>query len=302
MANTQHLELSHFIKKVHENLRNDSKKYGIDKAWKEHCSKRDMLDQYAAAMHELASKIWENNYAKENTAAFSRINWIFNYCNFYFYGEEILRQRLREKEIGLKINLTLDLPMAKRGKIRLLDVGSCYNPFKVFECFDVTAIDIAPATADVALCDFLNVDIATECLQTRFQLQEASFDVVVFSLFLEYLPTPEQRLMCCQKAYNLLTVEGILLIVTPDSKHVGANAKIMKSWRFLLAGLGFSRIKYEKLSHIHCMAFRKSLSLSVASRWADLQDSVQFFAKMYIPQDFNSIEIDQGDVVINELT
>jgi hypothetical protein len=34
----------------------------------------------------------------------------------------------------------------KGGKaLRLLDVGSCYNPFQFFSQFQVTAIDIAPA-------------------------------------------------------------------------------------------------------------------------------------------------------------
>lgn len=294
MANVQHLELSNFIKKVHENLRNDSKKLGTDKAWNEHCTKHEVLVQYAAAMHELASKHWESNYAKDNATAFSRINWICNYCNFYFYGNEILRQRIREQEIGIKLNLVTEIEIGKYEKIKLLDVGSCYNPFKAFPCFDVTAIDIAPATEDVFLCDFLNVDIASESAIISSgnvtRLQESSFNAVVFSLFLEYLPSPEQRRICCQKAYDLLTLEGLLIIVTPDSKHVGANAKIMKSWRFNLARLGFSRIKYEKFSHIHCMAFRKSLKSNIASRWADLQDSALFYHKIYIPQDCNTEE------------
>ena len=32
-----------------------------------------------------------------------------------------------------------------RGKMRLLDVGSCYNPFGRFDEFMSLAIDIAPA-------------------------------------------------------------------------------------------------------------------------------------------------------------
>jgi hypothetical protein len=31
------------------------------------------------------------------------------------------------------------------GKIRLLDVGSCYDPFRQFDDFTVVAIDISPA-------------------------------------------------------------------------------------------------------------------------------------------------------------
>jgi 25S rRNA (adenine2142-N1)-methyltransferase len=36
-------------------------------------------------------------------------------------------------------------------KIRLLDVGSCYDPFQQFDEFTVVAIDISPAV-EVILC------------------------------------------------------------------------------------------------------------------------------------------------------
>lgn len=91
-------------------------------------------------------------------------------------------------------------------KILLLDVGSCYNPFKLFDKFHVTAIDIAPATDEVYECDFLNVTIgeSTEISQLHDvqsqsvqQLGKNSYHVIVFSLLLEYLPTSDQRLKCC---------------------------------------------------------------------------------------------------------
>lgn len=84
-----------------------------------------------------------------------------------------------------------------------------------------------------------------------------SFDVVIFCYLLEYLPTPELRLKCCSKAYQLLRKEGLLVIVTPDSKHVCSNAFLYKCWQASLASLGFARVKYEKQQHFHGMVFRK---------------------------------------------
>ncbi len=69
------------------------------------------------------------------------------------------------------------------------------------------AIDIAPAEHSVHVCDFLNVSIGAELVleQTTeaqpncrlVQAQASSFDVIVFSLFLSYLPTPAYRLKYC---------------------------------------------------------------------------------------------------------
>lgn len=184
-------------------------------------------------------------------------------------------------------------------KVKLLDVGSCYNPFGHVKYFDVTAIDLAPSCEEVLKCDFLSLQVGSENIFSEnnkqvSQLTTDSFDTIVFCLLLEYLPSPEQRYACCEKAYNLLKNGGLLLIITPDSKHVGANAKFMKSWRHVLSHLGFMRIKYEKLPHAHCLAFRKCFYKEVATRWASLQKfskDDQLFrseTKMFIPQDFTA--------------
>ena len=86
----------------------------------------------------------------------------------------------------------------------------------------------------------------------------SSFYVVTFSLLLEYLPSSFQRWAACKKACSVLKDEGLLVIITPDSKAAHANSKVMKSWRTALSFLGMERIAYEKLLHVHCMAFRKS--------------------------------------------
>jgi len=187
----------------------------------------------------------------------------------------------------------------------VLDVGSCYNPLSVDPAFDVTAIDLIPAEEEGVLqCDFLNVAIGEEKIlswneREIHQLPANSFDAVVFSLLLEYLPCPKQRYICCRNACNVLKNRGILIIVSPDSKHVGANAKLMKSWRYTLSKLGFMRIKYEKLRHIHCLAFRKCECKDVAMRWADLQhfskDDKKYISEIeiFIPQDFQTVCLEE---------
>jgi len=49
---------------------------------------------------------------------------------------------------------TASLPF--NGKIRLLDVGSCYNPFQAFAEFSAIGIDICPAV-NVRFCYILDL-------------------------------------------------------------------------------------------------------------------------------------------------
>lgn len=302
MASAEHLRLSCFIKSVHENLRHQTKTLGADAAWQKHSEDEQTLLQYSKAMRELATKHWET---KSDSSSASRINWVYKVCCEYFDNEDGLQKhRKREKEIASKAEIELSIQENCFTKpYRLLDVGSCYNPFNIFPEFRTTAIDIAPATSAVYKCDFLN--IPTRYFKERVfddtnlnVLPESYYDVVVFSLVLEYLPTTDQRLLFCQKAYKLLKPEALLFIITPDSKHVGANYKIMKTWKYLLSNLGFLRIRYEKLVHIHCMAFRKSIDSRITQRWAKLHPEHNFYNCFVIPQDFNET---QKEVVAEKL-
>lgn len=89
------------------------------------------------------------------------------------------------------------------------------------------------------------------------KLPLGGFHIVVFSLLLSYFPSPHQRWACCVKAYQLLAVNGLLLIITPDSSHQNRNARMVKSWKLALESIGFVRWCYVKETHLHCMAFRK---------------------------------------------
>ena len=275
-------------------------------------------------MERLATTYWRENNLNAENATLCRVEWAKSQCEEYFLHGGI--QRYDEKEENIKTKMDKDssgtecsinsnteneatsVPFGctHQGliqKIMLLDVGSCYNPFGTSSMFEVTAIDLNGIPEKVARCDFLNLHVGAEKTlsedkQEILQLPASSFDVVVFSLFLEYLPCPKQRYACCRKAYDLLQPRGILLIVTPDSKHVNANAKLVKSWRYVLSTVGFMRIKYEKLRHVHCMIFRKSVFKQVAVRWVSLQTLpeddplYQDSTAIYIPQDFRNVSIE----------
>jgi len=62
---------------------------------------------------------------------------------------------------------------------------------------------------------------------TLFWLQW--FHGIVFSLLLEYLPSPKQRWTCCVKAHQLLQVNSVLVIITPDSNRQHRRAQQVSS-------------------------------------------------------------------------
>ena len=159
----------------------------------------------------------------------------------------------------------------------------------------MVAVDLHPALDSVSQCDFLKVPVtasttAVSTLGEVESLTEGHFHCVVFSFLLEYLPTATQRWTCCVKAERLLIEEGLLVIITPDSKAAHANAPMMRSWRVALSAIGLERVRYEKLQHAHCMAFRKT-------RQATDQhlDHNHLSQMMYIPQDLTKEEEEDAD-------
>ncbi|GFR66342.1 hypothetical protein ElyMa_001968200 [Elysia marginata] len=209
------------------------------------------------------------------------------------------KEALEEEIKDLKANIP-----AIQGRVWLLDVGSCYNPFQECPEFESLGIDLVPATESVYQCDFLKLeitpsvphhpsssDLGTVPLTSTLnldpgsrlvtQLPRASFQVVVFSLLLEYLPAAVQRWECCLKAHSLLVPHGLLLIITPDSNSAYRNAPMMKSWRQALEHLGFQRWKYSKMAHVHCMAYRK-VTDDLPEKFPESVENL-----LYIPQDFS---------------
>lgn len=299
MATEEHKRLANIIKSCHDSLRLLTKQHGAEKAWQEHLQDTERLKEYAAAMHQLAN-IWEENTTNQDLMAQSRIKWTMEYCMAYFFAERIyLEKRLREQRLlesweGYDCSDCQYLDNLP-DNLRILDVGSCFNPFGKSPHFEVTAIDLCPATNEVFKGDFLKIQVKkTEGI--IFQNEEVTtlpsnyYECVVFSLLLEYIPTSKLRLECCRKAYDLLKYEGILIIITPDSQHVGKNAAIMKNWRYTLGCVGFTRIRFEKLPHITCMVFRKACDARVAQRWSELHKEPYMSLTIEIPQDSKTFD------------
>nr|XP_047921848.1 S-adenosylmethionine sensor upstream of mTORC1 [Anser cygnoides] len=293
----------------------------FDKIWREHCEDEETLCEYAVAMKNLADNHWAKTCEGEG-----RIEWCCSVCREYFQNggkRKALEKDEKRALLASKTTPALNVSQPPKieeplpslgltnheaiteellhslGKIRLLDVGSCFNPFLKFEEFLTVGIDIVPAVESVYKCDFLNLQIqqplqlAQDAIDAFLKqlknpidsLPGELFHVVVFSLLLSYFPSPYQRWICCKKAHELLVLNGLLLVITPDSSHQNRRAMMMKSWKIAIESLGFKRFKYSKFSHMHLMAFRK-ISLQTTS---DLV-SRNYPGMLYIPQDFNSIE------------
>lgn len=240
-------------------------------------------------MHKLASQFWDTNN-KSNPSS-CRISWVASNVLKYFQ-ENYLYEFNREKLLAQRFNVNWNIENIIHkpdSPFYLLDVGSCYNPFQKYELFKVLPIDLAPAIENVVKCDFLLVPYSTKLNISKNICQAlplSSFDIVVFSLFLEYFPLPQQRYKCCKKAYNVLKSGGLLVIVTPDSSHASYNSILMKNWKISLASLGFWRIKYEKLTHLHCMVFRKCFLKEISKNWLDSLNITNSFEELItIPQD-----------------
>nr|SVE73884.1 EOG090X0FUY [Daphnia atkinsoni] len=273
--------LADVVKDVHKELRQELNKTGdIESVWVNHCRNIARLKKYASSMHKLASEHWEQ--LRISNPATSRINWTWSFLQYYFFAGGLEIQRRKSNPHTVRPELILKEP-----KISVLDVGSCYNPFGEYEELDVLPIDLCPALGSVYHCDFLKIPIGEKSIldgQNVLSLATSHFHCIVFSFLLEYFPSSSQRWSCCEKAYMLLVEEGILIIITPDSKAAHSNTKVMRSWREALAAIGLKRIKYEKLQHAHCMAFRKVSVDTELTR----EDRELLAPKMYIPQDFHN--------------
>lgn len=277
MASEEQLAVSEQVKKVHLWLRTRAQQVGPEQAWKEHLERKDVLQGYASAMKNLAEKYWAKNNQDERKS-YCRIEWVRKVLLDYF--SNYLREKLILKEnTRLKLNEVIK-PI--EGKIKLLDVGSCYNPFKVFEFCETYAIDLCPAASDVKKCDFLDIQVSNQSIWYTDHVKlipGCFFDVVVFCLFLEYLPGADQRLRACKTAFEILKNDGLLLIITPDSNHSTANSSLMKSWKVALSQIGFIRFRIEKLKYLYCMAFRKT-------QFPEAYQNSEKIPDILIPQDF----------------
>ena len=200
---------------------------------------------YSKAMNSLANQVWERgDDSSASDSSQSRIEWIRRHLVKYHFEND--RHRFLERMERKLMHLTSE-SMAEETKstiatdsgarISVLDVGSCYNPFAKFPEFDVVAIDLSPTPdSDVYRCDFVSVGVGDRVddigVDNRVvadsdgrvtSIVAESFDSVVFCLLLEYLPTARLRFKICRKAFDVLKVGGVFVVVTPDSSHQGKN-------------------------------------------------------------------------------
>ena len=129
MASDEHKDLAGFIKNVHKELREEVQRSGDSphSVWEKHLLRREKLQKYAAAMRTLATNHWtdQNN---------SRIFWLFKHIHHYYFTSGIQAEHGRDSKFARrqgKILPQVNLPNIDRA--RVLDVGSCYNPFSVYE-------------------------------------------------------------------------------------------------------------------------------------------------------------------------
>ncbi|XP_048739838.2 S-adenosylmethionine sensor upstream of mTORC1-like isoform X1 [Ostrea edulis] len=293
-------KLASFVKSVHKDLRKKFKtgEKDIHDIWKEHCKNTDNLRDYSEAMQKLATVHWGDQQSE-------RIQWCRNTVVEYFSGggqkkciEKDCKRLQRQTTVAefppdrsdilkaqsttcrLDISEHLHIAPSVPEKPLVLDVGSCYNPFKEVSEFEVIGIDLYPATEDVYQCDFLTLEIHDDEKNTEVihslsspitRLPSCGFNVIIFCLLLEYFPSRHQRWKCCTQAHKLLAPHGLLIIISPDSHKQHRNSSMIRNWTAAITSLGFSKWKYEKLQHIHCIVFRKTkLECSAKDEMADL--------------------------------
>ena len=311
MISEKQFELADYIKGVHLSLRRRSQQIGAEKAWDEHLKNEQVLKNYSDCMKNLAENFWARNNDSKNSC---RIKWMVDFVLEYFENDGIEKEFVKEKSkmeaFSQKMHSNQEeyfqyenflSPICKK-PYKLLDVGSCYNPFKNFDFFDTFAVDLCPASVDVKKCNFLEITVdkwKPDWFSNLKSFPLNFFDIVVFSLFLEYLPLPQQRFSSCKKAYDCLKCNGLLFIATPDSKHQSANSRLLKNWKVALSAIGFVRVKLEKLRYVYCMAFRKALHKDYPGflyrvKVADIKPDEM----IVIPQDFITYKIDDENSTV----
>jgi len=205
----------------HQQLRDATASDGdVASAW----SDESALRNYAKAATEIGSRSWVQR----------GITWCSQLARDHFHGEGALRLALKQvareaysiggvegvsssKTIIRETHKSLLAQRVQR-PIKLIDVGSCGSYFVGSDGLDVTALDLQPQAGhpSVLQCDFLELEITPKgtlphiepsdaCIAGSLRsLATGSFDVVVMSLVLSYLPLPTQRTAMVAQARRLL--------------------------------------------------------------------------------------------------
>jgi len=264
----------------HNSLRNESNLHGSR--------------EYCKAAEQMGEMEW---------VKFS-LSWIKEFIlSYYSYTVSSSVKAVEFECRNTKIQLSQQM-----NAIKLLDVGSCYNFFSQFKEFDVTAIDLFPANDSVIKCDFLKATIDSSATDLVISddgdlvcIPSLTYNAIVLSLVLSYVPLPSQRLEMIARARKTLITSseeqededrtpsqlaGILLVCEKFSvlhasspKHY---TKYLKHWKETISSQGFTLLKYQvlqakgKKSHLFAFAASSSSPPSAAVARAGL----------FIKQDF----------------
>jgi len=168
----------------------------------------------------------------------------------------------------------------------LLDVGSCWDFYREYErkrtyfskC-KVAAFDLAPENGadDVLEGDFLDVQFfdhiedgnGAETLLKKSSssskrlvgLKLCSFNIVVLSLVLTYVPTPESRFQMIINARKCLKGDGdgLLMIIEPHGFDKSKENLVAKTWQKTIESVGFEALVNSKTRDgLHLLIFKTS--------------------------------------------
>eukprot|EP01031_Cornospumella_fuschlensis_P025373 gene25373-30639_t len=201
-------------KQVYENITSHHQSI-TSTDWREVVQDNGALDRYKDAAHTMGGKKWVQGGN----------DWMKGFMIKYFKHGGAAKYFLRSTKMPSCRDLEKDVLQGR--KIKVLDVGSCYNPLASpidgdkgedgkdsADCaLDVTAVDLCPAHPSVLKCDFLAVGVHDPVTggsdvivgeEGVISLPMHSYDAVTMSLVLSYLPNPEARSCMIQKARALL--------------------------------------------------------------------------------------------------
>jgi 2-polyprenyl-3-methyl-5-hydroxy-6-metoxy-1,4-benzoquinol methylase len=134
--------------------------------WSTVANDNSSLAVYADAANAMGTKRWVaecNRWFETFSIAYFREGG----ARKYYLRSLAAGERASQTDKTVADSITKDLMADGSGssKIRLLDVGSCYNPLA--KCaradqFEVTALDLYPVDPTVLQCDFLNLEVGFE--------------------------------------------------------------------------------------------------------------------------------------------
>ncbi|CAK9024331.1 unnamed protein product [Durusdinium trenchii] len=151
-------------------------------------------------------------------------------------------------------------PAAREPPLKLLDIGSSVNRFQDWPFFvEAHALDLQPQAEEVLQADFFEVPILEEAQAdaSPFCVEDGelkglvanAFDVVVISLVLSFLPSPEKRIEMVAKARRCLRNDRGLLFVVEGGSAVMDGSWYQKDaaaeWSLAMESAGFKAMHFD---------------------------------------------------------